>query len=187
MVPRERRANRLPACEVFLGAGKVIGTGRNKRELQELLSSGADVVIPFMLDAGNPIEARQYEEALIAEFAHGVDVVIDYLWGESAKTIIIAIASTLWKMDVLSGSSTWAEQAARKTSNFPAALRSSTVQLMGSGVRSVPFEKLLEAIRKVFDTVAPARLQIATKTVPFFGDEEACECTGEPRIVVSIP
>ena len=26
------------------------------------------------------------EKALIVEFSHGVDVVVDYLWGESAKT-----------------------------------------------------------------------------------------------------
>jgi len=32
----------------FLGAGKVIATGRNEGELQELLSLGADAVIPVL-------------------------------------------------------------------------------------------------------------------------------------------
>jgi NADPH:quinone reductase-like Zn-dependent oxidoreductase len=32
-----------------LGAGKVIGTSRNESELQELLSLGADLTIPFTL------------------------------------------------------------------------------------------------------------------------------------------
>jgi len=76
----------------YLGASKVIGTGRNESELEELLSLGADVVIPFQLGTGNPAGAKQHERALIAEFTHGIDVVIDYLWGESAKTIIVAIA-----------------------------------------------------------------------------------------------
>jgi NADPH:quinone reductase-like Zn-dependent oxidoreductase len=33
----------------YLGAGKVIATGRNEGELQELLSLEADTVIPFTL------------------------------------------------------------------------------------------------------------------------------------------
>lgn len=32
----------------YLGAGKIIGTGRNESELAELLSLGADTVIPFV-------------------------------------------------------------------------------------------------------------------------------------------
>ncbi len=43
-----------------------------------------------------------------------------------------------------------------------AALRSSAIQLMGSGVKSVPFPKLLGSISNVFDAVAHARFQIAT-------------------------
>src|SRR5580658_6654469 len=79
----------------YLGAGKIIATGRNETELQDLLSLGADVVIPFTLGADNPQGAKHYEQALSAEFAHGINVVIDYLWGESAKTIIVAIAKTV--------------------------------------------------------------------------------------------
>src|SRR3984885_9550300 len=49
-------------------AGKVIGTGRNEVELNELVSLGADAVIPLTLGA------KQYEEALIAQFSQGIDV-----------------------------------------------------------------------------------------------------------------
>jgi NADPH:quinone reductase-like Zn-dependent oxidoreductase len=79
----------------YLGASKVIGTGRNESELQELLSLGADIVIPFTLGASPPLGEKRYEQALIAEFAHGIDVVIDYLWGESARTIIVAVAKAV--------------------------------------------------------------------------------------------
>jgi len=75
----------------YLGASKVIAAGRNERELQELRSVGADVLIPFTLGNSHPLGAKYYEQALIAEFVDGIDVVIDYLWGESAKTIIVAI------------------------------------------------------------------------------------------------
>src|SRR6202012_1344200 len=78
-----------------LGASKVIATGRNAEELEELKALGADVVIPFSLGSLRPFGAKEYEDMLVEQFAGGIDVVIDYLWGESAKTIIIAIAKAV--------------------------------------------------------------------------------------------
>jgi hypothetical protein len=68
-----------------------------------------------------------------------------------------------------------------------AALRSSAIQLMGSGVKSVPLPTLLDAIRNVFDVVVPAKLQIATKTVPLSAIEGTWDAPGKPRIVFTIP
>jgi hypothetical protein len=68
-----------------------------------------------------------------------------------------------------------------------AALRSSAIQLMGSGLKSVPFPKLLGSISNVFDAVAPARLQIATKTVPLSAIEDVRDAPAKPRVVLSIP
>lgn len=170
-----------------LGAGKVIGTGRNERELEELLRLGADAVIPFKLGPENPAGAKEYERALIAEFSRGVDVVIDYLWGESARTVVIAIAKGVdggrpVRFVHVGGASR------EENIELPgAALRSSAIQLMGSGVKSVAFPKLLEAIRHVFEAVGPAKLEIATKTMPLASVEEAWGATGKPRIVVTIP
>lgn len=171
----------------YLGASKVIATGRNESELQELKSLGADVVIPFALGDAHPHGAKQYEQLLIAEFTHGIDIVIDYLWGESAKTIIVAIAKAVEDGHpvrfVHVGSSSGEESI-----ELPgAALRSSAIQLMGSGLKSVPFPKLLDAIRNVFNAVAPARLQIATKAVPLSAIEETWDEPAKPRIVYTIP
>ena len=60
-----RTAGRL-AVELakYLGAGRVIGTGRNAAELKQLASFGAEV-LPFTLDAAHPLGTKQYEEALI--------------------------------------------------------------------------------------------------------------------------
>lgn len=168
----------------YLGAAKVIGTGRNREELGELLSAGADVVIPFEL--GGEAGAARHEETLIDELGRGIDVVIDYLWGESAKTIIVAIAkaaedATPVRFVHVGGASK------EETIALPgAALRSSAIQLMGSGIKSVPFSKLLEAIRNVFAVVVPARLQIAAKTVPLEAISEYWNAPGKPRIVCTI-
>jgi NADPH:quinone reductase-like Zn-dependent oxidoreductase len=170
----------------YLGAGKVIATGRNENELQALLSLGADIVIPFTLNTSNPLGAKQYEEKLIAQFAHGIDIVIDYLWGESAKTMIVAIAKAVEDAHPIrfihvGGASR------EETIELPgAALRSSAIQLMGSGVKSIPFSKLLDSISNIFAAIAPANLQIDIKTVPLSAIEENWNAPGKPRIVFTI-
>ncbi|HEY0264714.1 MAG TPA: zinc-binding alcohol dehydrogenase family protein [Granulicella sp.] len=168
----------------FLGAGKVIATGRNEAELQQLLSLGADIVIPFAPEA---FHSKQYEQALQRELSHGINVVVDYLWGESAKTVIVAIAkavedATPVRFVHVGGSS------GEENIDLPgAALRSSAIQLMGSGIKSVPMPRLLEAIRRVFEAAVPAELQIATRVVALSEIAQYWDAPGKPRIVVTIP
>lgn len=175
----------------YLGAGKVIATARNEAELHDLVPLGADVVIPFTLSnlhQSNPLGAKQYEQALIAEFAHGIDIVIDYLWGESAKTIIVAIARAVEDATPVRFVNVGAAAREENIELPSAALRSSAIQLMGSGVKSVPFPRLLDCITNAFAAVAPARLQIATRTVPLSAIEETWQnAPGKPRIVFTIP
>jgi NADPH:quinone reductase-like Zn-dependent oxidoreductase len=169
-----------------LGAGKVIATGRNAEELEEVRQLGADVVIPFTLGE-HPSGAEDYENALKQVFASGIDVVIDYLWGESAKTIIVAIAKaaedgTPVRFVHVGGASR------EENIELPgAALRSSAIMLMGSGVKSVRLPVLLQAIRNVFEAVRPAGLKIATRVVPLPEVEETWDkAAGKPRVVFSI-
>jgi NADPH:quinone reductase-like Zn-dependent oxidoreductase len=171
----------------YLGAGRVIGTGRNEAELQKLLSLGADAVIQFQLGAGNPDDAKLYEQALTAEFARGIDVVVDYLWGESARIIIVAIAKSAEDAKPVRFVHVGAASGDLHVEIPSAALRSSAIQLMGSGIKSVPFEKLLNAIAKVFAIAGETRLQVATRTVPLAAIQEAWAAPGNPRVVVTIP
>jgi NADPH:quinone reductase-like Zn-dependent oxidoreductase len=168
----------------YLGAGRVIATARNEKELQELLSLGADEVIPFNLQL--PEGAENFEQALIRAFAPGIHVVIDYLWGTAARTVIVAIAKAL--DDATPVRFIHVGGASREENiDLPgAALRSSAIQLMGSGVKSVPFPRLLASITSVFEAVAPAGLQIATESVPLSAITEAWEAPAKPRIVVTI-
>jgi NADPH:quinone reductase-like Zn-dependent oxidoreductase len=170
-----------------LGAGRVIATGRNERELRALLSLGADAVIPFTLNASELQGAKQYEQALIAEFARGIDVVVDYLWGQSARTIIVAIAKSVEDARPVRFVHVGAASGQENIEIPSAALRSSAIQLMGSGAKSVPFPRLLDAIEKVFAITASANLQIATKTMPLAAIEEGWAAPGNPRVVVTIP
>jgi len=170
-----------------LGASKIIATSRNEEELEEVKKLGADIVIPFTLGMLHPSGAKDYENILKQVFASGINVVIDYLWGESAKTVIVAIAKavddgTPVRFVHVGGASR------EENIELPgAALRSSAIMLMGSGVKSVRLSVLLHAIRSVFEAVQPAGLKIATKVVPLSEVEKVWDkAAGKPRVVFSI-
>jgi NADPH:quinone reductase-like Zn-dependent oxidoreductase len=170
-----------------LGSGKVIATGRKAEELEEVKKLGADIVIPFTLGIPDPSGAKDYEKALKEVFRSGINVVIDYLWGESAKTVIVAIAKAV--EDATPVRFVHVGGASREENiELPgAALRSSAIMLMGSGVKSVRLPVLLKAVRSVFEAVQPAGLKVATKIVPLSEVEGVWEkAAGKPRVVFSI-
>lgn len=166
-----------------LGAAKIIATGRNERELEEVKLLGADIAIPFALGVDNPSGASDYEEGLKQAFSTGIDVVIDYLWGKSAKTAIVALAKTIEDRPVRFVHVGTA--GGELDIDLPGtALRSSAITLMGSGVGSVSRSALVQSIRNVFEAVQPANLQIATRAVPLPEVESVWEhATGKPRVV----
>jgi NADPH:quinone reductase-like Zn-dependent oxidoreductase len=169
-----------------LGAAKVIATGRNAKELEELKSLGADSILPFAIDPDHPSGAADYEEALKQTFSGGINVVIDYVWGKSAETLIAALAQTVEDNPVRFvhvGSVSGEPNIALPGS----ALRSSAIQLMGSGVGSVSREGLVHSIRNVFEAVQPAELKIATQVAPLAQVESVWKnATGKPRVVFTI-
>lgn len=170
----------------YLGAGKVIATGRNRKELEEMSALGADTVIPFALDAEHPSGASDFEEALQQTFSSGIDVVLDYLWGPSAQIAVSALARTIEDHPVrfVQVGAAGGEQ----TIALPgAALRSAAITLMGSGIGSVSREGLAQSIRSIFDACQPANLKIATEVVPLSDVERIWDtATGKPRVVFTI-
>ena len=120
-------------------------------------------------------------------FASGIDVVIDYLWGESAKTVIVAIAKAVEDANPVRFVHVGGASREENIDLPGAALRSSAIMLMGSGVKSVRMSVLLESISSVFEAVQPAGLKIATKVVPLSQVEEVWDkAAGKPRVVFSI-
>jgi NADPH:quinone reductase-like Zn-dependent oxidoreductase len=166
----------------YMGAGKVIATGRNTNALEELKSLGADAIIPFGFTASDSKSAERYQE----HFASGVDVVLDYLWGKSAETALIAAAKAGQegvpiRFINIGGAS---GEDVRLPS---AALRSSATVLMGSGINSVPFQGLVAAIKSVFEAVRPANLQVNTKIVPLSEVEATWNAgSSKSRIVFAV-
>ena len=166
----------------FMGARRVVATGRNVDALRELGALGADVTIPLG-DCGDELE-----DALKTEFAgEGVDVVLDYLWGPSAERIIIAGAKAGKEAVPIRFVHIGSVSGANIT--LPsAALRSSAITLMGSGIGSVPIERMLMAIGEVMRAAVPGRFRIETRGCPLADvDREWGAADGLGRIVFQTP
>jgi NADPH:quinone reductase-like Zn-dependent oxidoreductase len=149
-----------------LGAKKVIATGRNADALASLVAFGADVTIPL---AGSDTEL---EQKFKQQFAEGVDVVIDYLWGNSAERLLIAGAKAGAEgvpiRFVQIGSTSGADI------TLPSAvLRSSAIELMGSGIGSIPLERLVKAVGGLLQATLPGGFKIAASPVPLSEVEQA--------------
>lgn len=143
----------------YLGAAKVIATGRNTQALDALRALGADVTIGLAQD-----EAA-LEQTLQEQFRAGVDVVLDYLWGRSAESLLAAGARA--GADAVPIRYIQIGAASGADITLPgAALRSSAIELMGSGIGSVPMARLFDAIRQVIDASVPAGFKIAIRPIP---------------------
>ncbi|WP_176082460.1 zinc-binding alcohol dehydrogenase family protein [Martelella sp. HB161492] len=146
-----------------LGASHIIATGRNASALQELKALGADRTVSLAQDP----------QALAADlrdaFSAGIDIVLDYLFGPSAETILAVASKFAHPLRYVEiGAIGGAEI------TLPgAALRASAITMMGSGFGSVAPERLRAAIVGVFASFKPAGLKIATTTFPLAQIEQA--------------
>jgi len=146
-----------------LGAGKVIATGRRAEVLETL---GADATIQLVEDQD------ALGQSFKRHFAQGVDVVLDYLWGNSAACLLHAGAKAgaeavpirFVQIGALGGG---------EISLPSAVLRSSAIELMGSGIGSVAFERLLECIGELLRAAVPSGFRVAATPVPLADFERA--------------
>jgi hypothetical protein len=100
--------------------------------------------------------------------------------GESARTIIAAIAKTVDESPVRFVHVGAASR--EETIELPgAALRASGIMLMGSGIGSVSRAALLQGIRSIFELVRPAGPKVATRVIPLPENKAVWEnATGKP-------
>jgi NADPH:quinone reductase-like Zn-dependent oxidoreductase len=172
------RAGRL-AVQIakHLGAKKVIATGRNIEALREVTALGADVTVLLAEDEDG------LEGAFKEQFAAGVDVVIDYLWGKSAERLLIAAARASEEGVPLRFVQIGAVTGPNIT--LPSAvLRASAIELMGSGIGSVSRERYISIIRDLLRAAVPAGLEIAIRPVPLSEVEDAWSWTDNARRTV---
>lgn len=152
-----------------LGAGRVVAAGRNANNLSRARQLGADAVIDL---AAEPEQVRQQVQDEHAN--HGIDVVLDYVWGDPATQTLSAL--TGHRLDTEATVIRYVsigQQAGSTISLASETLRSSPISLMGSGGGSMRIAWILESLPEVFALGASGALRIDTTTVPLSGIDEA--------------
>ncbi|RNB57756.1 zinc-binding alcohol dehydrogenase family protein [Brevibacillus gelatini] len=163
-----------------LGAKKIIVTGRNESKLQAL---EADKAISFDMTAENG--QTSFEHALMPVFAEGVDVVLDYLWGDSAIAIMSALAKI--NTDRATRFVSIGTAAGQESIPLPSSiLRASTIELVGSGGKSVSKADMLSAVKGVFEMAANGQLAISTTEFALEAIEAAWNAPLTPRPVIKV-
>ncbi|MGA8535671.1 MAG: zinc-binding alcohol dehydrogenase family protein [Candidatus Tumulicola sp.] len=162
-----------------LGAKNVVATGRNAEQLERAAALGADRTIPLEPDDG-------LDDALHAALVDcDIAIVLDYLWGVSAQRLLAAIARNaaepaaprirFVQIGAVSGS---------EISLDASVLRGSGVELLGSGLRSVPQARLVSRIGEALAAVVPAKFEVDATARPMVDVQAAWnDDTGGQRLV----
>jgi NADPH:quinone reductase-like Zn-dependent oxidoreductase len=146
-----------------MGARRIVAAGRNPEVLETLASLGADSVVSL----------DQPRDEMIAAFRRewdrdGIDVVLDYVWGAPAETLLAAISQK--GLQHATGRIRYVQVGAMAGANItlPAAtLRSTGVELLGSGFSgSVSIAKIFESIAQFLQQAATNPFQIKTTAAP---------------------
>lgn len=154
------------AIAKILGAGRVIAAGRNQEVLATLHSLGADATV----DLGT----TGLSEALAhAAGPSGFQVVIDYVWGRPAETLLATL--TRKEFAIIQSETRFVQvgESAGPVISLPAAvLRSSAVTILGTG-GIPPRDVLVNAVQEVMTLAASGRLHVDTERVPLADIEGA--------------
>lgn len=137
----------------YYGAKKIIATGRNIESLQLLTELGADEIISL-----------QQEDAAIINHLKGIhaqspiDIVIDYTWGHPAEIILNALkGGGLHSISHRVRFVTVGSIAGEEIHLSSGILRSSAIEILGSGIGSLP----KEAMEMQFKETIPELMQLA--------------------------
>ncbi len=166
-----------------LGARRVIAVGRNPQALEMLKELGADAVISLDQEHDPLVAAfrREYADA-------GVDVVLDYLWGHPAECVLEAISQKgLRKASSRVRFVQIGESAGGTISLRAASLRSSGLELLGSGFGSASLNQLRAAIEEFFKVAATEPFAFNMKTAPLSDIEALWNSTEQGTRLVFQP
>ena len=134
-----------------LGAGRVIAAGRSEAGLATATARGADAVV--LLD--EPL-APQVQRAA----PDGVDIVIDYLWGDRTAALLPALLAGDRGPDQYLDLVEVGSMAGQTLPVQGAWLRSRPLRVSGSGLGSVGMRAMLGAVSGVLAAAADGRLTV---------------------------
>jgi len=165
-----------------LGARHIVAVGRNV-DVDALKQLGADSVISLGQD----------HDALVAalrqEFTNtGVDVVLDYLWGQPAEAVMEAIARKGLQQSAPRVRYIQIGGSAGATITLPAAtLRSSGLEILGSGFGSASMTEIRKALSEFFAESARQPFREEIRTAPLSQVESLWTASGDRARLVFQP
>lgn len=142
-----------------LGAGRIVGAGRNAQRLSELLAVGADEVVKLSADETETTER-------LASAAAEVDIVIDYLWGAPAA---IAMMAVLRSRSDRSRALDWIQigAVAGPTIELPSiAMRSANLRIQGTGQGAVSPAVYLAELPALIEEITRGTISVGARAVP---------------------
>jgi NADPH:quinone reductase-like Zn-dependent oxidoreductase len=141
----------------LMGAGQIIGAGRDPERLAALTALGADTLVQLTSDPAATATA-------LAEVAGDVDVVIDYLWAEPARA---AMQALLGARSDLSAPLDWVQIGALTGPELmlPSAwLRGANLRIQGSGQGSVSGRTYLGELPALVAEIDAGRIAVDART-----------------------
>lgn len=140
----------------YRGASRIIVTGRNETILNELKELGADEIISLHQNDATILEQLQNIHETTP-----IDIVLDYLWGHPMELILQAFKSLPpRKIKII----TVGEMAGTNISLPSGTLRSTQIELLGSGIGSLSMNEIAtymkEILPSVFELAANGKLII---------------------------
>jgi NADPH:quinone reductase-like Zn-dependent oxidoreductase len=163
-----------------LGAGHVIGAGRDPERLAALASIGADEIVQLTDDTDATARA-------LAAAAAEIDIVIDYLWGRPAQHAIMALLSA--RSD-RSRALDWIQigAIAGPTIELPSvALRSANLRVQGVGQGAISSKDYLAELPSLLDEIDAGTIAVTANAIPLV-DVEAIwnqpDVPGERTVLV---
>jgi NADPH:quinone reductase-like Zn-dependent oxidoreductase len=142
-----------------LGARRVVAVGRDPGSLERCKSLGADAVISVNQDQKELVSAYRRE---VAE--NKIGVVLDYLWGSPAERLLEAVAQKGLQQDAGRIRYLQIGAVAGPTISLPAAtLRSSGLEMYGSGFGSVSMKRIFQSLAEFLKEAAKQRFQMKIK------------------------
>lgn len=154
-----------------LGARTIIGVGRDPERLRHLTTVGATSVVSLTSDD---------VASELSAVANDVDVVLDYLWGEPALTVMATVVAA--RTDSARAVD-WIEVGAiaGSTMELPAAaLRSTNLRILGSGQGSVAPQLYRDELPSLIAEIAAGTFTLDARPRPLDEVEDAWSIQDPP-------
>lgn len=165
----------------LLGAGRVVGTGRNEESMQQVREFGADAVI----------DLKKSDEELTGDFkkeaGEGYDVILDFLWGHPTDVLIKTLIPSALRLSKPVRLVQIGEKAGTTISLSADSLRTSGLEIRGGAAGITP-EAMGESTNQVWEWLKENKLHMDIEQVPLKDIESVWKRTDfQGKRIVIVP